>query len=120
MAPQRSPSLSLALILFISEKLGLLAVEDIMTHEGESDTTEVAATTETSNHCVGIFTCHGHLLLGFKTDDGLVQTHVVEHRAKGVFTVRRGGCQLYCFGDGGTQRTLVIGVVGDDVLTSTR
>lgn len=52
-----------------SDKLRLLTLQDVMTHKGEGDTTEVTATTETSNHHVRILPSHRHLLLSLQTDD---------------------------------------------------
>ena len=77
-----------------SNELSLLAVEDVVAHEGESNAAEVGAATEAGNHHIGIFTSHLHLLLSLQTDDGLVQTHVVQHGAKRIFAIRRGRCQL--------------------------
>ena len=44
-------------------ELGFLSVQQVVTHEGEGDSTEVGTTTKAANHHIGIFACHGHLLL---------------------------------------------------------
>ena len=44
-----------------------------MTHEWEGDAAEVATASETGNDNIGIFSSHFHLLLGFETDNGLVE-----------------------------------------------
>ena len=66
-----------------------------MTHEGEGKTAEVATATEAGNHLIGIFLCHGHLLLCLKTYNRLVERHMVENGTKRVLTVGRGGGQLH-------------------------
>ena len=71
-----------------------------MTHEWEGDATEVAAAAEAGNHHVGIFASHLHLLLSLQTDDGLVQTHVVQHRTECVFAVGCGGGEFDSLRDG--------------------
>ena len=98
------------------DELGLLAVEQVVAHEGEGDASEVGASSEASDDDIGILAGHLHLLLGLKADDGLVQPHVVEHGAEGILTVGRGGGQLYGLGDGGAERSAVGGVLGEDVL----
>ena len=80
-----------------SNKLRVAPVEQIMPHKGKSQTAEIAAATEASNHFVGIFARHLHLLFGFQTNDGLVQRYMVEHRTQSVFAVRRNRCQLDSF-----------------------
>lgn len=60
-----------------SDKLGLLAIAQVVAHEWEGDTTEVRTSTKASNHDIRILASHLHLLLGLKTDDGLMQTYVV-------------------------------------------
>ncbi len=92
---------------FCSDELSVLAVEQIVAHEGEGDASEVAASTETANDDVGIFACHLHLLLSLKADDGLVKTYVVEHGAQRIFTIRCCGGQLNSLGDGCSQRACV-------------
>ena len=53
---------------------------DVMAHEGECYTSEVATAAKASNNSIGIFTSHLHLLFSLQTDDSLVQTNVVEYR----------------------------------------
>lgn len=95
--------------------LGCAAVE-IVAHEGEGDAAEVGAAAEAGNHHVGIFAGHGHLFLGFEADDGLVESHVAEHRAEGVFTSGSCGGEFHGLGDGGAERALMVGILGEDVL----
>ena len=102
-----------------SDELCGLTVKQVVAHEGEGDTTEVTATAEAANHDVGIFACHRHLLLCLQTDDGLVQTYVVEHGAQRIFTIRCGRGELYSLRDGRSQRAGVGRILGQDVLTGT-
>ena len=78
------------------DELCVTLTTQVVTHEGEGDTTEVTTATEATDHDIGIFACHLHLLFCFQTNDSLVQTYVVEHGAERVFTVRSGGGELYC------------------------
>ena len=100
---------------FGSNKLGGLAVEDIMTHEGESQSAEVTTTAEAGNHNIGVFACHLHLLLGLKTDDCLMEGYMTHHRTQGVFAMRSGSGEFNCLGDSRTERTRVIGKRGEDI-----
>ena len=90
-----------------------------MAHEGEGDAAEVAAAAEAGDDHIGIFAGLLHLLLGFKADDGLMDGHVVEHRAQRVLTVRCGSSELHGFRDGRSQRAGMAWVAGDDILTGT-
>lgn len=49
-------------------------LEDVVAHEGEGDTAKVGTSSEAGDDGVGIFTRHFHLLFGFQSDDGLVQS----------------------------------------------
>ena len=98
---------------------GLLAFEDVVPHEGEGDAAEVGTTAKAANHHIGIFACHRHLLFCLQADNRLMQGDVAQHGAEGVFAVRRGACQFDGFGDCRTQRTLVVGVFSQDVLSCT-
>ena len=69
----------------------------VMTHEGERNTTEVRTATKATNHDIGIFACHLHLFLSLQTDDSLVKTYVIQHGTECVFTIRCGGGQLDSF-----------------------
>ena len=53
-------------------KLSFLTLKNVVTHEGEGQTTKVTTATEASNHLVGIFARHLHLLFGLKTYHRLV------------------------------------------------
>ena len=78
------------------DELCVTLTAQVMTHEGEGDTTEIGTTTEAADHDVGVFACHRHLLLCLQADDGLVESYVIQHGAERLFTVRRGGGELYC------------------------
>ena len=101
------------------DEFGLLAVFQVVTHKGEGDAAKVGSATEAANHHIRIFASHCHLLLSLETDDGLMQTDVVEHRAKGIFTVRCCGGQLNSLGDGSTERSAMGWVLGQNILTGT-
>ena len=88
-----------------SDELDVLALEDLVAHEWEGNAAEVGTAAEAGNHYIGELTCHLHLLLSLKADDGLVEADVVQHGAEGVFTVRSGGGQLDSLGNGGAERT---------------
>ena len=102
-----------------SDKFRFLAVEDVVTHEGEGNTTKVRATAEAGNHRIRIFPSLCHLFLSLQTDDGLMQSHMVEHGAQCIFTIRRCCCQLYCLAHSRSQRTHVLRILCDDVLSCT-
>lgn len=72
-------------------KFRRLAVLQVMAHEWEGNATEIRAAAETTDHDIGIFACHLHLFLSLKADDGLMESHVIEHRAQYILTVRCGG-----------------------------
>ena len=59
------------------DELGSLAIKDVVAHEWEGDTSEVATATEAGDDHVGIFTCHLHLLLSLQSDDALVESNMV-------------------------------------------
>ena len=86
-------------------ELGVALTTQVVTHEGEGDTTEVGTTAEAADHDIRIFASHLHLLFGLQADDGLVETYVVQHGAERVFTVRCSGGELYSLRDSCTQRT---------------
>ena len=91
----------------------------VVAHKGERDTTEVTTATEAANHNIRIFSCHLHLLLGLQTDDGLVQTNMIEHRTECIFAIGSCCCQFHGFRDSSTQRSAVGRILGQDILTST-
>ncbi len=99
-----------------SNKLGVLAVLQVVTHEGERDTAEVTASAEAAYDDVGVFARHLHLLLSLKTYYRLVQSYVVEHRAQGVFAVWSCCGKLYRLADSCSERTGMQRVAGEDVL----
>ena len=101
------------------DELRVTLTTQVMTHEGEGDTTEVGTATEAADHDIGIFACHLHLLLSLQADDGLVKTYVIQYGAECVFTVRCGSCQFYCLRDGGAERTRVGWILRQNVLTGT-
>ena len=88
-----------------------------MAHEGEGDTAKVGTSSEAGDDGVGIFTRHFHLLFGFQSDDGLVQGHVAQYGAEGIFAVGSGLCQLYGFGNGCSQRALIVGMGGQYIFS---
>ena len=105
---------------FGGNKLGGLAVEDIMTHEGECQSAEVTTTAEAGNHNIGVFACHLHLLLGLKTDDCLMEGYMTEHRTQGVFAMRSGCGEFDSLRDCRTERTGMCGIDSEDILSCTR
>jgi hypothetical protein len=66
---------------------------------------------EAIDHVGMLLTCQGELLLGLEADDGLVQQHVVEHRAERVVGVVAADGVAHRVGDGGTERPGMVGVV---------
>ena len=90
-----------------------------MTHEREGEAAKVTTSAEAGDDHIGIFTSHLHLLLCLQSDDGLVESYVVEYRTQRIFTIRCCRCQFYSLRDSCTQRTWVHRVFGDDVLTGT-
>ena len=88
---------------FGSDKLGVLLATQVMTHEWESQSAKVTSATEAGNHLIRIFASHRHLLLCLQSDDGLVQSHMVQNGTQGVLTARSGSGQLHCLGNGSTQ-----------------
>ena len=104
---------------FCSDKLGMLLALQVMTHEWEGKSTKVTTTTKTSNHLVRILTRHRHLLFSLQTDDSLMQSHVIQNRTQGIFTARSGCSQLNSLRNSSTQRTRMMRIASNDVLTST-
>ena len=66
---------------------GLLAFQNIVTHEGEGNTTEIRTTAKASYDNIGIFTRLLHLFLCLQSDNSLMQGNMAQHRAKRIFTV---------------------------------
>ena len=46
-----------------------------------------------------------------------MQRHMVEHRPEAILAVGRSGGQLHSLRDGGAERTLVVGVAGEDIFS---
>ncbi len=86
-----------------------------MTQEGECHSGEVAAATKTAYHDIGIFAGHLHLLFSLKTDDSLMQRHMIENRAERILTVRRSHGKLHGFGYSRTERTLIVRVLRNNL-----
>ena len=86
-----------------SNKFGVALAAQVVTHEGERNAAEVGTATEAADDNVGVFACHLHLLLSLETDNGLMESDVVEHGSEGVFAVGRSGCQLNGLADGGAE-----------------
>ena len=90
-----------------------------MTHEWESNTTEVRTTTETTDYDIWVFTCHLHLLLCLQSDDCLVQGYVTKYRTEGVLAVWGTHGEFDSLRDSCTERTLVVRVACQHILSST-
>ena len=82
---------------------GLLALLDVLAHEREGDAGEVGAAAHAADHEVGIGAGQLHLLEGFLADDGLMEQHVVEHRAQRVVGVVALSGHFDRFADGDAQ-----------------
>ena len=95
------------------------AIEDV-THERESDATEVTAATEASNDLVGIFACHLHLLLSLQADDGLMERHVVEHGAERIFAAGGRRSELDGLRDSCAERAGMVWIARNDILSGAR
>ena len=85
------------------DKLSVLLSAQIMTHEWESQSAEIASATEAGNHLIGIFASHLHLLFCLQSDDRLMQSHMVEHRTQCVLTARSGSSQFDSLADSSTE-----------------
>ena len=92
---------------------------EVVTEEWEGNTTKVTTTTETSNHLIRILTCHRHLLLCLKTDNGLMKRHMIEHGTQCILTAWCCGSQLNSLTDSCTERTRMMRITCDDILTGT-
>jgi hypothetical protein len=92
----------------------LLAAAQLQADEGEGDAGEVAAAAGAADDHVGVVAGHLQLQHGLLADDGLVQQHVVEHRAQRVLGVVVPGRHLHRLADGDAQRAGVVGVLGQD------
>lgn len=61
---------------FGGDEFCLLTVFDVVPHERESDSAEVASSAEAGYDFVGIFAGQLHLFFGFQSDDGLMESYV--------------------------------------------
>lgn len=91
------------------------AFEDGVAHEWECDASEVGTASEAGNDHIGIFAGHLHLFFGFQADYSLVQSDVAQYGTECILTVGCGSCQLDGLGNGRAQRTLVVGVSGQNI-----
>ncbi len=91
-----------------------------MPHERVGDSAEIRASAEAGHNDVRIFPGQLHLLLGLQSDDGLVQTDVVQYGSERVLAVRGADRQLDGLRDGASERTLIVGICRDDVLACPR
>ena len=89
----------------------------VVAHKWERNARKIAATAKAPNHHIGIFASHFHLLLRLQANHGLVESHMVEHRSKHILAVGRGARQFHSLRNGGAERTLIVGIVGNNVLT---
>ena len=106
-------------IWLCSDKLSMLLTAQVMAHEWEGKTTKVTTTTETSNNGIRILTSHLHLLLCFKTNYSLMKSHMIEYRTQSILTSRSCCSQLYCLTDSSTERTRMMRIASNNVLTRT-
>ncbi len=63
----------------------------LIRHKRESDPREVGTTTVTTDHHVGVVAGDLHLLLGLKTNHGLVHTDMVKHAPQRITGILMGG-----------------------------
>ena len=83
--------------------------------EGEADAGEIAAAAAGGEDHVRVLAEFLELLLGFLADDGLVQQHMVEHRAQGVFGAGRRYRGFHRLGNGDAEAALVVRIGRQDV-----
>src|SRR5574344_2399400 len=79
---------------FGSDKLSLFAIENVMTHERESNAAEVGTAPEAGDDHIRIFAGHLHLFFSLKTDDSLMKGDMTQNRTQCIFTVRCRGSQF--------------------------
>ncbi len=92
----------------------------IMPHERKCDSAEIRAAAEARYHHVGIFAGQSHLLFSLKSYHRLMQSHMVEHRAKSVFAPRSGARKLYRFRNSCAERPLMMRVGRENIFSRTR
>ena len=98
---------------------GVSLSREVMTHERECYSTEIGSSAETSYDNVRILSCHLHLLLSLKTDDCLMQGHMIHHRAEGIFASRCHACKLHSLRNRCSERSLMVWSPGKDILSGT-
>ena len=79
--------------------------------EGEGDAAEAGTAAAGAEDHVRVEADLVELLLGFEADHGLVQQHVIQHRAQRVVGVGIGGGFLDGFGNGDAERALAVGIL---------
>ncbi len=92
----------------------LAAAAQLQAEEREGEAGEVRAAAGAADDDVGIVARHLELLDRFLADDGLVQQHVVEHRAERIFHRRVLGGHLDRFRNGDAERARTVRVLGQD------
>ncbi len=92
----------------------LAATAQMQTDERERQTGEVRAAARAGDHHVRIIASHFHLLDGFFADDGLVQHHMVQHRAERVFHVGVLHRDFYRFRNRHAERAGAVRVLGEN------
>ena len=90
---------------------------ETMSEEREGNTSEVGSTSETSDYDIRIVSGLFHLLLGLKTDDGLMKGHMIHYRAKGIFTTRGHSGKLHSLGYRCSKRALMVRIPCEDILS---
>ena len=76
-----------------------------MAHKWHGYTAKVTATAKASNNHIRVITCQIHLFLSLQTNDRLVNHHMVQHTAKGIFCVRILNSLLHSLRYGHTKAT---------------
>ena len=89
---------------FDGDDTGTLAFLQVLPHEGQRDSAEVAATTRAADHNVRVFPCHLQLLERFLPDHRLMHQHVIQHRAERIFVFPAAGrCRFHRLADGNAE-----------------
>ena len=76
---------------------------ELLAHEGCNQTTQIGTTAGTADDDIRLDAVLIQCRLGFQTDDGLMQQHLVQHAAQHIPVSLRGGRLLHCFGNGAAQ-----------------
>ena len=77
----------------------------------QGNSAEVTATSQAGHYNVGISVYRFHLLLALKSNDGLMQQHVIEHRAQNIGGLVVGQGILQALGDGYRKRPWMIRIL---------